>query len=38
MVGGLILTFIVDVIYVFLVFEDEWGEGKEDGGAEKTIK
>lgn len=34
MVGGLVLTFIVDMILLIAYFEDMWGFDKEDGGIE----
>lgn len=34
MLGGLILTFIIDVVTLIIYFGDMWGYDKEDGGIE----
>jgi hypothetical protein len=38
MVGGLLLTFIIDLVQLIFYFEDLWGYDKEDGGVETGIR
>ena len=38
MVGGLILTFIIDLTVMIINFGTMWGEDKEDGGVEIGIR